>query len=234
MDLYFINIIDLFIGGTKPIEKSTKARGIIDCLSGYTLQKKITDGGNSIVFKGVKKDKSTQQQYAFKFIKECSSDSSEMHYSRLLSQYNIGPTLIDTRVTSIGLGLIVTELWDTPLWVDMIYSIYIHPPEHIISKIKNQIDQLHKLGLVHGDITGKNILVKFDGPHIIDATVADFGSVLPHKEWEGDVVAIYKFMEYHKKYACLRQYYEDNLVDYEDVCNDPFLLDKALIYYWEK
>ena len=138
MSLYQIAVISSFLGDLEDVDHVTKSRGIIDCLTGYTLQKKLSVTRNRVIFQG---HKNGQQKpiYALKFIGKCPQQPSEIYYSRLLSEYGIGPKFIDFKVIpDIGLGLIVTETWDGPLWDEM-NPIDICPPDEIVSNIKKQI-----------------------------------------------------------------------------------------------
>lgn len=114
----------------------------------------------------------------------------------------------------------MTEKWDGELPIDVCL------PEELLQKLCNEIEKLHSLGYVHGDILEKNVLVRKNQGQIVDATLSDFGTV--DNDWSRRPDRVKTFYDYHKLSGLA--YYNDNNLSLEDVQRDPSLLDKAMMW----
>jgi len=95
--------------------------------------------------------------------------NDEVRLHTLFNSKNVGPILYASWIEN-GLGYMVLEVWDRHLENGETLT------EKEYSKIKNQIQTIHKCGYLHLDIKSDNILVKLDqNNEIIDITITDFG-----------------------------------------------------------
>lgn len=203
------------------------------CLNGYELEDFLANGAFGSVYQVCNTDGDCN--YVIK-IQELEHGlphwEREVKMTKLLNEYNIGPKFIGAwHCEDDNIGMIVCELWSGRLQKDECL------PDDLVDKIEDQVKTLGSLGLVHGDILPKNILIKRDeNDEIIDATITDFGSVMTIKDWlqnQVDYDTIETFYNYqnHKKNPETRLFYFDNHISLEDVIDDPTLLDASLIYF---
>jgi serine/threonine protein kinase len=202
------------------------------CLNGYELEKFLANGAFGSVYQAC--DADGDCNYVVK-IQELEYGLSlwerEVKMSKLLNEYEIGPKFIGAwHCKDDNIGMIVCELWDERLPRDECL------PDDLVDKIDDQVRILGKLGLVHGDILPKNILIKRDeNGEIVDATITDFGSVMTIEAWLQNQITddtIKTFYEYqnHRKNET-RIFYSDNNITLEEVIEDPTLLDASLVYF---
>lgn len=207
------------------------------CLHGYQLQKYIAEGTYGVVYKTCAIDGNCN--YVIKIQKFDSKDSDnindwhkEVKLTKLLNEHNIGAKIAGSWLCDKE-GFIVSELWDGDL------KNYECPPRNLVRKLKTEIETLHGLGYVHGDILPKNILVKRDQRgRIIDATLSDFGTVDTPQNWkksEKEFGWIETFYDYHinDSHPFNFHYYKNNRISLSNVIDNPSHLDMDLIYYFE-
>ncbi len=151
--------------------------------------------------------------------------------TKSLNTYNIGAKFVGAWFCQDDyVGIIISELWSGELLLDDDECL----PDDLVDKLSNQVKVIHNLGLVHGDILPKNILIKrnTDGI-IIDATITDFGSVSTTEDWKTnkDITSQIKtYYDYHNQFPNMSMFYTDNNITLKQVVEDPTLLDDALIY----
>lgn len=201
------------------------------CLKGYEIKKMLGKGTFGVVHEACEME--DQCDYTFKMLDLLGIESTEEDYIKevntmemLSNGYDIGPKFFKSWVCD-DVAFIVTEKWDSSLPVNVCV------PANLIEKLINQIGQLHALGLVHGDILEKNVLVKMQKNKITDITLTDFGSIQTAKDWQADPQWILTYYGYHHN-AGLHAYYKDNGISSADVINDPTHLDRALVYKLKK
>ena len=155
----------------------------------------------------------------------------EVNMTKSLNSYNIGAKFVGAWFCQDDyVGIIISELWSGELLLDDDECL----PDDLVDKLSNQVKVIHNLGLVHGDILPKNILIKrnTDGI-IIDATITDFGSVSTTEDWKTnkDITSQIKtYYDYHNQFPNMSMFYTDNNITLKQVVEDPTLLDDALIY----
>jgi len=132
-------------------------------------------------------------------------------------------------------GIFAAEKWDGELHDDEC------PSSDIIEKLENQVKIIHGMGLVHGDIFPKNVLVKRNWfGTVVDATLSDFGTVDTKEEWRSNYDWMKKIYDYH--IVTFRRITADYYAEgdngrriYErDVLNNPALMDYDMIFYYKK
>jgi len=157
----------------------------------------------------------------------------ETNLIKELSRNGVGPIFYDAWVCkpSIGypFGCVITELWDGELLpTDCL-------PDDLIVKLEIQINTIHDLGYIHGDIFTKNILVKRDSrKNVTDVTLNDFGTVATVENWRNIMMSDGGNRFYNGNYMLSpinRNYFIDNELELDDVINDPKILDYAVLYY---
>lgn len=207
------------------------------CLNGYELEKFLAGGTFGAVYKSCNPDGDCN--YVVKIQDLNNSDrkiewENEVETTKLLNSYNIGSKYIGAWFCDEDkIGIIVSELWSGSL--ASAKNIAPCLSKKLINKLTDEIKIINDLGLVHGDILPKNVLVKKNhSGKIIDATVTDFGSVQSIEQWKKDQYSvdwINKIYRYHLDDPNLILFYKDSGVRLQDIIKDPTLLDKPLIYY---
>lgn len=192
-----------------------------ECLKGYKLKDILGQGSYGSVSQLCLKD---DCKYAIKMSDADENAFYEVDIIKKFSALGVGPKFIGSWECENVL-FIVTEKWDGTLHDDICLK------ENLIKKICQQIDAIHKIGYVHGDIVEKNVLVKIKNDEIIDVTLTDFGVAAPLEQWtSSDIITFYN---YHQ--STLGDYYKDNSIILEDVIKDPTHLDMALVWkMWKK
>lgn len=144
-------------------------------------------------------------------------------------------TMEGSKVKKELFGIFAAEKWDGELKDDDC------PSREIIEKLENQVKIIHGMGLVHGDIFPKNVLVKRNWfGTVIDATLSDFGTVDTKENWMSSYDDMITFYEYHTiSYRHITaNYYEEgkngHKIYQKDVLNDPSLMDYDMIFYYKK
>jgi len=204
------------------------------CLEGYLLKKFIFEGAYGVVYQSC--DITNDCRYAMKMQEIADEEAArdwrrEINHMKILSEnYNIGPKFIGAWTCNAdNIGMTVTELWDGVLKAKEC------PPINIRNKIKDQISKLHDLGLIHGDILEKNILVRRDkNDDVVDATLTDFGFLTDPDEWKNNIDFLHNVYNYHMKYPSTKLYYLTENLDFDDIYDDPYHLDQGLIYFWNE
>jgi len=166
----------------------------------------------------------------------------EVDVTLIFNKYGIGSRIVDawlcaneTKVTQYNtkkelFGIFAAEMWSGELKHDEC------PPKNIIDKLEKQIEKIHSLGYVHGDIFPKNILVKRNKLGLItDATVSDFGLVDTKKNWVNDIQHMKTFYKYHvdKYNSITAPYWNDFNYTRDDFMKDPSIMDRDMIYYYK-
>jgi serine/threonine protein kinase len=209
------------------------------CLKGFELKPFLMGrGAYGSVAQACLKDRC---DYAVKMMRTQNVNKEEIAIIKELSGLGIGAKFIDSwecdpadfqaplldqpvmDEDSSSITMIVSEKWDSQLPFDTCID------PKILVKLCGEIQTLHELGLVHGDILEKNILVKTKDGKIVDATLTDFGTVDTVEAWKKDPNRIKDFIEYQLM-SYLEDYYIDNEIMTEDVIEDPTHLDKALMW----
>lgn len=208
------------------------------CLSGYALERYINEGTYGVVYGAC--DIEGNCDYILK-VQNLANDGAqkewenEVKLTQALNKNGIGSKMARAWICDEDdqrLGIFASEKWDGDLQGGEC------PPLNIIEKIEDQIDALHKMGLVHGDILPKNILVKRDKDgNITDATISDFGTVDTVEQWkfkQHDHEWIKTFYDYHHHPGApyMALYYDEENVSLNKVINDPAHLDMPLMFYF--
>jgi hypothetical protein len=144
-------------------------------------------------------------------------------------------TMVGSNVKKELFGIFAAEKWDGDLRDDEC------PSREIIEKLENQVKNIHGMGLVHGDIFPKNVLVKRNWfGTVTDATLSDFGTVDTKENWMSNYEWMMTFYEYHTvSYKRITSdYYQEGKngrkIFKQDFLNDPSLMDYDMIYYYKK
>lgn len=203
------------------------------CMNGYNLEKELGKGGFGIVYQSCKIDGDCD--YAIKFQKLTSKKTTdawikEGSYVRILSEnYGVGPKYVGSWVCD-KFGLIITEKWDGTLLKKDVVSTA------MLNKLIDQINKMHSIGLVHGDILEKNVLVNRDkAGKIRDITLTDFGITNTVDGWKKNESYLKKIYEYHNdRTHSTKFYFSQNHVTMQAVINDPSLLDNGLVWHLAK
>lgn len=110
--------------------------------------------------------------------------TSEMELTRALYvEHKIGPAFVDSWMAG-DFGYSVTEMWD-----DNLFASQVHMTQAQIEKIDQELQVLHSRGIVHADLYGTNILIRYvnnyirlqsgkyeaDPQAILEITMTDFG-----------------------------------------------------------
>jgi hypothetical protein len=207
------------------------------CLNGYELKKFVAEGAYGAVLQ-VCNTLENNCQYALKIQKFAGfSDRErwefEVKNTEMLSKkYNIGPKFVGFWLCeNENTGISVAELWSRVLSSKDCLS-----PE-LLNKLSNEIKTINGLGLVHGDILEKNVLVKTNSSNnITDITLTDFGIIntidvwksdLENKNYFGDVFTYYHYPQHP-------EFFDDNNFDDKHIRENPELLDYGLWYHFKK
>jgi len=226
------------------------------CLKGYEFEKLIGIGAVGSVNKACRYDKNnfgdkkllTPEQFSpIEQLKPLNNDcmyavkmenlkskndilsfDDEVKITTLFDKYHIGPKFFGSWKCENRIGFIVTELWDGVL-PEVSYDILSEP---LLEKLNMQIEKIHQLGYIHGDILPKNVLVKYNDnkTEIIDVTLTDFNLTNKIKDWQSDVDYTTKVYDYFKNDQDVNQYFDDNEIFIENVIDNPKLLDYALLH----
>ena len=206
----------------------------VECLKGAELKRLLGKGGFGMVYQVCPINKDCEYVIKIQDL-EYSEDTfdNEVKYVKILSNHNIGPKYIMSWKCD-DIGFIITEKWHTELILYKGECI----EEKLINKLENQINELHKLGYIHADISEKNILVKYRdiSNDIRDITLTDFGSLDTIENWKKNQFNIVEKYYYYQNFDEMNTkfYYIDNNISLEDVKADPLHLDKSFIYYLRK
>lgn len=182
------------------------------CLEDYVLENvSIGKGAYGVVFLATDPTR-PGMEFAIKFqlngpIYDTANDGKLRQWNRemdMLHRMNargIGPHLYASwRCTSVdkhnvihGIGVSVTDRWDGNLSRQAVLT------EAQIAVLEAQMDTIHSMGLVHGDIFEKNVLVRYNvrgerASGIAQLTLADFGLM---REREVFLTAQDSFLNYH-------------------------------------
>jgi tRNA A-37 threonylcarbamoyl transferase component Bud32 len=209
------------------------------CLSGYTLNKYLAEGTYGVVYKACNIDGNCNyviKVQEFTYDHQIDEFKREANLSIMLNEYDIGSKVVGAWMCGSDRGFIVSELWDGDLKDNECIS------KPLVAKLKKQIEKLHSLDLVHGDILPKNILVKRDkNGKVTDVTLTDFGSVQSPTGWKKDQDIygwIHTWYNYHLNFgnfvSGLDGYYKNNDISLKEVIADPALLDWDLIWWFDK
>lgn len=232
--------------------KNIKMREV--CLNGYQLLDLLGKPGTYGLVKQACLDGDCN--YALKIQNISKSNDkkvfdSECQYSEILSRkYGIGPKFIarwECNNFGTQYGFIVTEKWDKTLYEILTSKSTKQICEaKFIQKLYEQVQNIHKEGLIHSDILPKNILVKLNSKQeIADVTLADFGLMRPLQSWLQypiakendltlDVETMYKYFTNPESGAPANKYFIDRQVTLEMVQQNPKHLDIALIWVLQK
>lgn len=179
----------------------------------------------------------------------------EAAVSMKMSDWKVGPVTYGSwKCEEDGVGFILTERWDTSLekWAQDMTVAGIAPdvlvaysllPQEIVDKLALLIDVLHHHNYVHGDIVGKNILVRL-GPPFLDARtgkwvsypsdimLADFGLADTVSEWREFTDEYYqKMIDYYmSKFMNTDKYMTRFEITPEKLREDPRHLDRAFLW----
>lgn len=137
--------------------------------NGFKVVSKLGDGASGKVWEVY--NETTDEHFAVKEMKSMESYNHELDMMIELSKNKIGPKFISCFTTGFPAdkGFIVMELWEGHLeWNERLNR-------KMLYKLRKQIDKMHKLGLIHGDIVERNILVKRENGKVVDVTLTDFG-----------------------------------------------------------
>ena len=196
------------------------------CLRGYELKRMIGEGGWGTVSKACLKD---DCNYAVKLINLSTRNSSkdfkrESELGKKMSQAGLGPKFYDYWHCD-DVGFIITDRWDSELSKSAVLS------NKLLKKLWQQIEKMHSIGLVHGDLLPKNILVKLNkNQHITDITMADFGVMDTVNEWKKDVTRLKAFYKYYFETG-LGEYFQDYNIGIKELVDNPLHLDYATLYH---
>ena len=208
------------------------------CLSGYALERYINEGTYGVVYGAC--DIEGNCEYILK-VQQLTNDEAqkdwenEVKLTQTLNKNGIGSKMARAWICDEDeqkLGIFASEKWDGDLQSNECPSL------NIIEKIEDQITALHKMGLVHGDILPKNVLVKRDDDgNITDATISDFGTVDTVERWkfkQHDHEWIKTFYDYHHRpgNSFMAIYYDEENVSLNKVINDPTHLDMPLVFFF--
>lgn len=212
-----------------------------ECFKAYRLTKFLGKGSYGSVFAACW---SNICNYAIKIIMLAGGDTSlgqvpavfirEAKVIKRLSEMDVGPGFFDAWICKLPSGIIfgclVIEIWDGELRRDDCLT-----PEQI-DKLETQIRKIHALGEMHGDIFLKNILVKRSGGKVVDVTLNDFGTIGKVEQWRKILSESREdfFYNNYLESPQNQQLFEDKNVSFQDVLDDPRVLDYALVYYLRK
>lgn len=206
------------------------------CLKGYKFKKYLAEGNYGVVYQACDAKKNCNYVIKIQYVDpnnkvKMSEWLNEIKLTGILSiKYDIGPKFLGAWLCQEDeLGIIVAELWDGNL-------IGSCPSKCFINKLENQIEIINELGYVHGDVFGRNILVKKDNKGTIaDITLTDFGLMQTFEGWKEDEKNYGVIEQFYKIYtdneATTKFYFKDHKISLKDVIEDPTHFDKAYIYY---
>ena len=135
-----------------------------------------------------------------------------------------------------SIGLMVSELWDGSL-EEIIADRAVWCARSVFQALESRVARMHELGIVHADLLPKNVLYKHDqSGRIIDLIPTDFGvsfyatdfATFP-VDWQ------FKLAQYNLKnpnqptWSAIEQTPRLRDVTWEDIQQDPFLLDEPLL-----
>ena len=200
------------------------------CLKGYQIKKFIGKGAFGTVLQACKlKDRCS---YVMKMIDFASSKQRrtdfdrEVRYSSRLSKEHIGPKYYLSWICD-DVGFLVTEKWDGELPRGVTISA------QLSTKLYSQVQAISNMGLVHGDILEKNVLIKRDATgKITNVTIADFGLMRKATEIQQSPTWVETLYKYHTHQANnTRFYFKERNISLKDVKRNPYHLDLALVFY---
>jgi len=204
-------------------------RGIVKinekCLKGIEIKDFLGEGTTASVYKIIDKNLNENKEYVVKIVNlDASKDdynndkyqeiikekyinfNQEAEISSLISTINIGPKIYKYwTCNDINIGIIITEKWDSNLRefsdsYEYKERVSILCNKNTLDKLKNKINQIHKLGYIHYDIKPENILIKLDSKDhksIIDITITDFGLTKPIEYNDKEYIKV--LYNYHKR-----------------------------------
>lgn len=108
--------------------------------------------------------------------------NKESQITQILAQHKVAPKLLLLRPTLDNKFIIKIEKYPTTLldYFDNDGDIKQYIPE-----IKRQIEKMHSLGIIHGDLHGNNIVIN---PDTNDVRLIDFGKSYYIHEIDDDVI----------------------------------------------
>ena len=206
------------------------------CMEGYELRNFLAQGSYGSVYQACKPQDNCNYVIKFQHLINDRDDEEtfeqEVKMSKAMSSIGVGPKLIGAYACEEnGTGMIVSEKWDGQLQDDDLLNL---TPE-MVSKLENEINNIHGAGYVHADIKAQNVLVRRNEQgKVIDMTLTDFGltelqtSLMKRPNW------IDTLYEYHNGMPPNSFYYSENNISNQDVRRDPKLLDMGLIDFLKK
>lgn len=212
-----------------------------ECFKDYRLTKFLGKGSYGSVFAACR---TNICNYAIKIIMLAGGETSlgqvpavfirEAKIIKRLSELDVGPRFFDAWICKLPSGIIfgclVIEIWDGELQPNECLTL----PQ--IVKVEAQIKKIHALGDMHGDIFLKNVLVKRDKGTIVDVTLNDFGNSAKFEQWRKILSESREdfFYNNYLESPQNQQLFNDRNISFEDVLDDPRVLDYALVYYLRK
>jgi tRNA A-37 threonylcarbamoyl transferase component Bud32 len=190
------------------------------------LKRIIGEGGWGTVSKACLKDNCN---YAVKLIDLPTRNSwkdfkRESELAKRMSKAGLGPKFYDYWHCD-HVGFIITDRWDSELSKSAVLS------KKQLEKLWQQIEKIHSMGLVHGDLLPNNILVKVNKKNqITDITMSDFGVMDTVNEWKKDVTRLKAFYNYYVEKG-LGKYFKDYKIGIKELAENPRHLDYATLYH---
>ncbi len=191
------------------------------CLRGYELVKLLGEGDFGKVYEACKPD----CIYAMKIVEARDKEAQKnFTFEARLPAEILKDTGIAAKTYGWWIcdkhGYIVTAKYDISL--EDYLNIYDEITKDVYNEIKQKINKLHKLNIIHGDLWPRNIMVNVDGTNITNLVFIDWGL----SRSMGDV--------YYESWYWegFEQYYEYKLnkkITIEELKANPKLLDYAIL-----
>lgn len=238
-------MITVKVGDPEGNETTKKIHKI--CMKGYDLKKWLSTGSYGAVYQVCETEHNCNyvvkiQDLSFPGYPSIIDPDRKEEWERewktskmLYEDYNIGSKFVGFGFCEDdNIGIIVSELWSGSLAGKGKQSPCLLP--NIVNRLEKEVEIIGSLGLVHGDILPKNVLVRKDkSGNITDATLTDFGTVDTDKAWQRKVMndepQIKVFYDYQNRDVNDKHYYKEEKVTLGQVMKNPKLLDQSLIYY---
>ena len=238
-------LIDVRVGDPKGNQTTKRIHKI--CMKGYDLKKWLSTGSYGAVYQACETEHNCNyvvkiQDLSFPGYPSIVDPDRKEEWERewktsemLYKKYNIGSKFVGFGFCEDdNIGIIISELWSGSLAGKGEQSPCIS--KKLTDKLEKEIEIIGSLGLVHGDILPKNVLVRKDKDgHITDATLTDFGTVDTALAWQGKDMngepQIKVFYDYQNRDVNDKHYYNHNKITLSQVMSNPKLLDQSFIYY---
>lgn len=215
---------------------------------GYTVKERIGSGSSASVYRATRSgfpDAGVKVQHLAGCPQRTRHFWKEAKMAQKMSDAGLGPQVQDVWCTGNGEGgLIACDIWDMSLRdaQKLLGDRFVLSPA-MWYKLMVLVKRIHELGLVHGDLLEKNILVRLSGGddddnqdvRVVDLTLTDFGLMQSIKRWKRNpdfVKTMYQYLT--DRGQTTRHYFEDFGLTVEDVQRDPRHMDLALLYYYDE